>query len=418
MPAPSDRISLVDELAGKAGARAGLRWRVNLALFLATCASALLTSAISDRAIPDRPELGKLAALLAAVGDVVHSPEALRHGAEFTGTLLAILLAHELGHYFAARWHKVETSLPFFIPMPLLSPFGTMGAVIRMQGKIPSRRALHDIGAAGPLAGLVLAVPLYIVGLRHSTLVPLDGNAGATLGESLGLRALEWLSGVQEPAGMSLELSPMAFAAWGGMFVTMINLIPAAQLDGGHVAYALFGKKQDGYARVVHRSMLAFFLVSVVSFVLRDVRAGIGFSHFGEHVGSSLFWLVWFEVLAVLGTLGRAVSGPGDDARDEPRDETERPPLPIRPRAIGLVSLLALAEIGGEHDTPVVWISFFAVLGLLLAMEVYSGAFRQKDLLDHPPPTDMAPLDPVRRVVAVVTLALFALLFMPTPISV
>jgi membrane-associated protease RseP (regulator of RpoE activity) len=307
----------------------------------------------------------------------------------------------------------VDTSLPFFIPMPLLSPFGTMGAVIRMQGRIPSRAALMDIGAAGPLAGLLLAVPLYILGLHHSTLAPLDGTAGATLGESLGLRALEWLSGVQEPEGMSLELSPMAFAAWGGMFVTMINLIPAAQLDGGHVAYALFGKKQDGYARVVHRSMLAFFLVSVGSFVLRDVRAGIGLSHFGEHVSSSLFWLVWFEVLAVLGTLGRAV---GSHA-GAPRDEKGRAPLPIRPRAVGLVSLLVLAELGGDHDTPLVWIAFFAVLGLLLAMEIYSGAFHQTDLLDHPPPTDMAPLDPVRRVIAVVTLALFALLFMPTPIS-
>ena len=214
---------------------------------------------------------------------------------------------------------------------------------------------------------------------------------------------------------MSLALSPMAFAAWGGMFVTMINLIPAAQLDGGHVAYALFGKQQDGYARVVHRSMLAFFLVSVGSFVLRDVRAGIGLAHFGEHVGSSLFWLVWFEVLAVLGTLGRAVGSQGDGGA--PREEKGRTPLPVRPRAVGLVSLMVLAELGGDHDRPLVWIAFFAVLVLLLAMEMYSGAFRQEDLLDHPPPTDMAPLDPVRRVIAVVTLALFALLFMPTPIS-
>ena len=96
---------------------------------------------------------------------------ALAHAAQFTGALLAILLAHEFGHYIAARLHKVDASLPFFIPLPILSPFGTMGAVIRMRSVIPTRRALFDIGAAGPLAGLALAIPLYAWGVAHSEVV-------------------------------------------------------------------------------------------------------------------------------------------------------------------------------------------------------------------------------------------------------
>ena len=288
-----------------------------------------------------------------------------------------------------------------------------MGAVIRMRGTIKTRRALLDIGAAGPLAGLALAIPLYIIGLQHSAFAPIEGgSSGMSLGESVGLRLLERLAGATPPQGMDVVLSPMAFAAWAGMFVTMINLIPAAQLDGGHVAFALFGKRQDGYARVVHRSMLVFFLVSVAGFVLRDLRSG-GYegsflSHFGNHVESSIFWLVWFEVLAILGTVGRARAAVMSDGRK---------PLGNRPRIVGLVSLVVLASMGHDHDSPLLWVAWFAILGLLLAMEAHSGAFRQKDLLDHPPTTDPAPLDPLRRGIAVATLAFFAFLFMPTPIS-
>jgi membrane-associated protease RseP (regulator of RpoE activity) len=401
---------LAHEVEAEMKAPPRLRWRTNLVLFLVTCASAWLTSAMMDPSIPDNPELGKIGGLLAALAATVRTPAAARHGAEFTASLLAILLAHEFGHYFAARWHKVDATLPFFIPMPLLSPFGTMGAVIRMRGTIKTRRALMDIGASGPLAGLALAIPLYVIGQRHSTFAPLGGaESGTTLGESVALRLLEKLSGVTAPEGMDLVLSPMAFAAWAGMFVTMINLIPAAQLDGGHVAYALFGRKQDGYARVVHRSMLAFFLVSVGGFVMRDVHAGIGIAHLGQHVKSSLFWLVWFEVLAILGTLGLPA-----DRRAGPE---ARPPLGVRPRVLGLVSLLALGIVGEGHDTPLIAVGIVAILGLLIAMEWHGGAFRQKDLLDHPPTSDHAPLDPVRRAIAVVTLIFFALLFMPAPFT-
>ena len=196
--------------------------------------------------------------------------------AQFAATLLVILVAHELGHYVAARLHKVDASLPYFIPMPLLSPFGTMGAVIRMRGVIPTRRALLDIGASGPIAGLCFAIPLYIWGAAHSHLVPLptSGDGSVQLGESILMKVLDHVFAPAKPEGMDLELSPIAFGAWGGMFVTMINLLPVGQLDGGHVAYALFGTKQDRYAQLIHRSMLAFFFVVVFGHVARDVASG------------------------------------------------------------------------------------------------------------------------------------------------
>src|SRR5207253_4087846 len=122
----------------------------------------------AEAAAADR---GALAALFAPF--MTH--DAVLHGAQFTGALLTILVAHELGHYVAARIHKVDASLPFFIPMPLISPFGTMGAVIRMRGVIPTRAALLDIGASGPLAGLAFAIPLYLWGAAHSRVVVAGG---------------------------------------------------------------------------------------------------------------------------------------------------------------------------------------------------------------------------------------------------
>src|SRR5262249_11230754 len=161
----------------------------------------------------------------------------------------------------------VDASLPYFIPMPLLSPFGTMGAVIRMRGVIPTRRALLDIGASGPLAGLFFAIPMYVWGAAHSRVVPAAGAGVVELGDSLLLRLLDRIGAPTIPEGMELELSPVAFAAWAGMFVTMINLLPVGQLDGGHVAYALLGPRQNKFAQTVHRSMLAFFFVSLGSYV-------------------------------------------------------------------------------------------------------------------------------------------------------
>jgi membrane-associated protease RseP (regulator of RpoE activity) len=333
--------------------------------------------------------------------------ESLVQSGQFTVAALAILLAHEFGHYIAARIHKVDASLPYFIPMPILSPFGTMGAVIRMRGVIPTKKALLDIGASGPLAGLCLAIPLYAYGITHARLVPLDGSTGGmTLGEPVLTKVLDHLFAVPVPDGMTLELSPVAFAAWAGMFVTMINLFPVGQLDGGHVAYALLGKRQDKAAVIAHRSMLAFFFVSLASYILRDVRGGLGLHRMGEHVNNSLFWLVWFEVLAVIGI----VSTRGREQPEAP--ET----LSISTRAMAVFPLIFLAAWGRDHSSPTLWIAWFLGLGILLAMEVRGGTLRKHALFDHPA-TGSEPMGTARVVVAIVTLLFFALLFMPTPIS-
>jgi membrane-associated protease RseP (regulator of RpoE activity) len=366
-----------------------LAWRTNAWLFAATVASVLYTQWDTSKS-----------ARVALLG-----------AAQFTGALLAILLAHEFGHYFAARVHKVDATLPFFIPLPVLSPFGTMGAVIRMRSVIPTRRALFDIGAAGPLAGLVLAIPLYAWGVARSQVLPIDVTSeGLQLGESLLTRLIDHFFAPAVPAGTDLMLSPVAFAAWAGMFVTMINLLPVGQLDGGHVAFSLFGPRQNRIAQWVHRSMLVFFFVSVASFCARDIRAGFGLVHLGRHVNSSLFWLVWFEVLAVLGTFSQP-----RELRLERADEGS--PLDLRTRGFATLGLAVLAGVLQEKTSVTPWIAWFLGLGVLVTMEVRWGALRASStLLDHPP-TGEEPLGRGRAILAVITLALFGLLFMPTPIG-
>jgi len=382
MPSPEPASTGAAEVAV-----APVTWRRNAGLFVATVVSVFGTQVYNSGAASLR--------------------EGLVDAAQFTVAALAILLAHEFGHYFAARIHKVDASLPYFIPMPILSPFGTMGAVIRMRGAIPTKKALLDIGASGPLAGLCLAIPLYAYGIAHSHLVPLDGSAGGyTLGEPVLTKVLDRVFGGPIPDGMTFSLSPVAFAAWAGMFVTMINLFPVGQLDGGHVAYALLGKKQDKAAIIAHRSMLAFFFVSVASYLLRDLRGGLGFHRIGEHVNNSLFWLVWFEVLAIIGvvsTRGRELAEPAET-------------LSISTRIMALVPLVFLAAYGRDHASPTLWVAWFVGLGILLAMEVRGGTLRKHALFDHPT-TGSEPMGVTRVVVAIVTLLFFALLFMPTPIS-
>jgi hypothetical protein len=330
------------------------------------------------------------------------------HGAQFAGTLTAILLAHEFGHYFAARIHKVDASLPFFIPLPIpgISLLGTMGAVIRMRGKIKTRNALLDIGASGPLAGLCVAIPAYLWGAAHSGLAPLSSGQGLELGDSIALKIMDHFAGGNIPPGMELSLSPVAFAAWGGMLVTMINLFPVSQLDGGHVAYALLGPRQDRVAVTVHRSMLVFFFVSVAAYAMRDVRAGIGFYRLGNHIQNSLFWLLWFHVLAVIGTA---------TATDEAVEQSGV--MSIRVRVAGLIALLAMVYIGSEKaSSPMYWVGWFLALGMFIALDVRGGMFKKHSLLDHPA-TGGEPLNLARTIVAVVTLAWFVLLFMPAPIT-
>jgi membrane-associated protease RseP (regulator of RpoE activity) len=172
-----------------------------------------------------------------AAGDLARLLPALEAGLPFAATLLFILGVHEMGHYIAARIHGVNVTLPYFIPVPF--GLGTFGAFIQLRSPVENRKALFDVGLAGPLAGFVVAVPLMVLGLLDSEVV--RRTAEGTLGSSILLR---WLADVFVPhtAGQAIALSPMAIAAWFGLLVTGFNLLPMGQLDGGHIAYAVLGK--------------------------------------------------------------------------------------------------------------------------------------------------------------------------------
>lgn len=185
-------------------------------------------------------------------------------------TIISILLAHEMGHFLMCKKYGVPATLPYFIPFPLFNPFGTMGAVISMKGYIPNRKALFDIGAAGPLAGLALSLPALVIGLAFSTPVAVSGAPaeGLTLGESLLFKAVAYLVLGPQPEELELMLHPVAYAGWAGLFVTALNLIPVGQLDGGHVTYAMFGKKSYYFtwAFLASLGLLAFYNYSWVLF--------------------------------------------------------------------------------------------------------------------------------------------------------
>ena len=198
-------------------------------------------------------------------------------GLPFSLPLLSILLTHELGHYLMARRHGVDVSPPYFIPLPPMLGIGTLGAVIRIREPIASRNALMQIGAAGPLCGFVVALAVLVVGVHLSpveTLAPADATGLLTEGNSIlyaGLKFLvhgEFLPG----ANRDLMMHPMAFAGWIGLFITMINLIPVGQLDGGHVAFAWVGDRYRRLSGRVHALLPVFGLV-VFTWVFLDELA-------------------------------------------------------------------------------------------------------------------------------------------------
>lgn len=303
------------------------RWRVNALLFAATVVSVFMTGAgyATEPATP----LSTWADLLGA----------LASGWTFAVPLLGILVFHEFGHYIAARLHHVDASLPYFLPLPFLSPFGTMGAVISMRGRIRSRDALLDIGASGPLAGLVVAIPVLAIGLSLSPVAVTSSEHYVQEGQSLLYLALKRVVVGVIPDGQDVQLHPTALAGWAGLLVTMLNLLPWGQLDGGHVAYALLGPRHHRIARLFRAALLPLFAYNAWRFML---PVALGRSNLGWAFAfsNSSFWLMWF---VVLGIVARASGGP-------------------------------------EH-----------------------------------PPTEPGELSPKRRVIAVITLVFFVLLFMPTP---
>jgi membrane-associated protease RseP (regulator of RpoE activity) len=272
-----------------------LRWRTNLLLFLATLASVFLMGAI--HAAPEPP---------ASLEELVR---ALPGGWVFAVPLMAILVVHELGHYVAARIHRVDASLPYFLPLPLLSPFGTMGAVIAMRGRIRSRNALLDIGASGPLAGLIVAIPVLAIGLWLSPVGPEAPSGYVQEGQSLLYLALKRVVLGPIPDGHDVFLHPTALAGWAGLLVTMINLLPWGQLDGGHVAYALFGPRQNRYATWFRVLLLPLFLYNLAIFTLPVLR-GTSALPLEQAIGNSTFWAVWFVFLGLIGRLSGGTDHP------------------------------------------------------------------------------------------------------------
>jgi membrane-associated protease RseP (regulator of RpoE activity) len=186
--------------------------------------------------------------------DPIRNPALLLRGLPFAGTLLTILLVHESGHYLMCLRHRVSATLPYFLPAPPnIFPLGTFGAFIRIRSRFPDRRALFDIGAAGPWAGFVVALIATAVGLRLSTVLPArpDGQS-LELGDSLLTAFLTRVLLDADPS--TVMLHPVAFAGWFGLFVTSINLLPVGQLDGGHVLYAASGR----VTRLVPALLLGF----------------------------------------------------------------------------------------------------------------------------------------------------------------
>jgi membrane-associated protease RseP (regulator of RpoE activity) len=233
-------------------------------------------------------------------------------GVAFAATLMGILLFHEMGHYLVARRHGVDVSLPYFIPLPWQFSFGTLGAVIRMKTPIADRDALLDVGAAGPLAGLALAIPLLFVGLALSDLGPIE--PGATLeGNSIFYLCAKALvfQRILPDGSLDVQLHPMAFAAWVGILVTMINLIPIGQLDGGHVMRAWIGDRHERLSARLHLALLAVgATVAASMFTVASVRGERWDDALGWAATGAIPWLTWSLLLLVLRRMGDGVYHP------------------------------------------------------------------------------------------------------------
>src|SRR6266568_8723887 len=220
------------------------RWGLHVALFLATLFTTTFVGAVFDGRIPFDPN--PFALITGTYAFPRHFLQAWATGLRFSVPLLAILLCHELGHYLAAGRYHLDVSPPYFIPAPVVPwSIGTMGAFIRLRTVVSDRRQLLDVGIAGPIAGLVVALPVLAIGLAMShppaagsslsgMLLGLD-DGNAVLGDSILTFALRHLVSGSTPA---IVLHPVAFAGWLGVFVTMLNLLPISQLDGGHILYS------------------------------------------------------------------------------------------------------------------------------------------------------------------------------------
>lgn len=287
--------------------------RTNLILFILTIASTVLAGMVMNPSPALQAAFARGTDVFAAA---FQNPAFLLDGLPHALTLLAILGVHEMGHYVLGRIHKAELTLPYFIPLPPLGgmlTFGTMGAVILMRAPIKNRRQLFDIGVAGPLAGLVIALPLIIIGLANSPVQPVPAGPYVQEGNSLLYLALKVLVHGQllPNNGLDVSLSAMAFAAWFGLFITSLNLLPIGSLDGGHVTYAVFGARQWVIARVMWLVMIA---------------GGIALALFSNQ-GFLNLWLFWALLVQIFGM-----------RHPPPLDDIT--PLDPKRRAIGIFTMI------------------------------------------------------------------------------
>jgi len=286
----------------------GIPW-LNVLLLLATIASTLFVGASSWYYIP-----------------VTDEPLRLFEAWPFAVAMLGVLGIHELGHYAAARYHGVDVTLPYFIPFPSL--LGTMGAVINIRGRIPSRRALFDIGVAGPLAGLVATVVVTVVGFTLDPIaVPERVRSGGAeyaidFHDPLLMQAIEAFVttlGIGTSVGPTEAVHPVVFAGWAGMFFTFLNLLPVGQLDGGHIVRAIVGQRQETVAAAVPGGLFA-----LAGFIyLTQDAPPIGF-------GVWTLWVFWGLLAA-----GMAYAGPARPTVDEPLDR-RRAALGVATFGLGL----------------------------------------------------------------------------------
>lgn len=248
--------------------------------------------------------------LISAVTALGTNPEALKHGLSFSLSLLFILVSHEMGHYVACRIYGVDATLPFFIPTPpMIGPAGTFGAFIKILSPMPSRKAVFDIGVAGPIAGFIALIPIAVIGLLTMQPIPagwVQPPNGLAFTDPLLMHAIGWIFGKDRSNSFG---NPFYFAAWVGLLVTALNLIPSGQLDGGHAIYAVFGKR-------VH------FFTGRIAFVLMTALAILGFIYFSSPSG--------FLVAVLLGIMTRL-------GHPEPYDQT---PLDAKRKLIAFLTLV------------------------------------------------------------------------------
>ena len=252
-------------------ARESFPW-LNIVLFALTCLSTLLVGTILMLPFTNRVE----DSATSLFRDIFHTPSILLTGLPFSLAIMGILFAHEMGHYLTCRYYGISATLPYFIPAPTL--VGTMGAFIKIRSPIHHRPALLEVGIAGPIAGFLLAIPTLFIGLDRSSFIKIDpAEAGFGLGEPLIFKIAQLLLGMTPPEGMDINLHPIGIAAWFGFLATALNLLPVGQLDGGHISYALFGRRH----RNISQGFL-FFLIPLGIFYWQG-------------------WLLWATVLLFLG---------------------------------------------------------------------------------------------------------------------